>query len=214
MDFHTIITFFFIASLLVISPGPNGALILKTVPLLGKKHGYVNVAGIFTAFYLHGTFSIFGLSAILVSSAKLFLAVKIIGALYLAYLGIKAIVSAFTPRIQPSEVVSNLSKNKDIKLRSSFFEGLLTNLLNPKVSIFYLAAFPQFINFQETVALSSYILVSVHALFSLFWFSSMVAFVGKSAVLFKSHMSHAILQSVIGSVLLWFSYRIATVSPR
>ena len=214
MDFHTIITFFFIASLLVISPGPNGALILKTVPLLGKKHGYANVAGIFTAFYFHGAFSIFGLSAILVSSAKLFLAVKIVGALYLAYLGVKAIISAFTPYVQKSEVVSDILKRKNIKLRSSYFEGLLTNLLNPKVSIFYLAAFPQFINVQESVVLSSYILVSVHALFSLLWFSSMVVFVGKSAVLFKTRMSHAILQSGIGSVLLWFSYRVATASPK
>ena len=214
MDFYTIITFFFIISLMVMSPGPNGALILKTVPLLGKKHGYVNVAGIFTAFYLHGTFSIFGLSAILVSSAKLFLAVKIIGALYLAYLGIKALISAFTPPKASSPDRNKTVGNKDIKLRSSFFEGLLTNLLNPKVSIFYLAAFPQFINIQENVALSSYILVTVHALFALVWFSSMVVFVGKSAVLFKSHKSHAILQSAIGSVLLWFSYRVATAEPK
>ena len=214
MDFYTIITFFFIISLMVMSPGPNGALILKTVPLLGKKHGYVNVAGIFTAFYLHGTFSIFGLSAILVSSAKLFLAVKVIGALYLAYLGIKAIISACTPPKASSQSVSNVIENKNIKLRSSFFEGLLTNLLNPKVSIFYLAAFPQFINIQENVALSSYILVSVHALFALVWFSSMVIFVGKSAVLFKSHKSHALLQSAIGSVLLWFSYRVATAEAK
>ena len=214
MDSYTIITFFFIISLMVMSPGPNGALILKTVPLLGKKHGYVNVAGIFTAFYLHGTFSIFGLSAILVSSTKLFMVVKIIGALYLAYLGIKAIISAFTPPKASSQSISNEIENKNTKLLSSFFEGLLTNLLNPKVSIFYLAAFPQFIDIQENVALSSYILVSVHALFALFWFSSMVIFVGKSAVLFKSHKSHAILQSAIGSVLLWFSYRVATAEPK
>lgn len=214
MDFYAIITFFFIISLMVMSPGPNGALILKTVPLLGKKHGYVNVAGIFTAFYLHGTFSIFGLSAILVSSAKLFLAVKIIGALYLAYLGIKAIISAFTPPKDASQFVSNVAGNKNIKLSSSFFEGLLTNLLNPKVSIFYLAAFPQFINIQENVALSSYILVSVHAVFALFWFSSMVVFVGKSAILFKSHKHHAMLQTAIGSILLWFSYRVATATPK
>lgn len=214
MGIYTVITFFLIISLMVMSPGPNGALILKTVPLHGRKHGYVNVAGIFTAFYLHGTFSVFGLSAILVSSAKLFLAVKIIGALYLAYLGIKAIISAFTPPKAPSQAVDGVIGSHIVKLRSSFLEGLLTNLLNPKVSIFYLAAFPQFINIQENVVLSSYILVSVHALFALLWFSFMVIFVGKSSVLFKTHRSHAILQSAIGSVLLWFSYRVATADPK
>ncbi len=120
----------------------NGALILKTVPLHGKKHGYVNVVGIVTAFYLHGTFSIFGLSAILVSSAKLILAVKIIGALYLAYLGIKAFISAFSQA--SSNSINEVKGNKSIKLHSSFMEDLLTNLLNPKVSIFYLAAFPRY----------------------------------------------------------------------
>lgn len=214
MDFYTIVTFFFIVSLIVMSPGPNGVLILKTVPLLGKKHGYVNVAGIFTAFYFHGTFSIFGLSAILVSSAKLFLAVKILGALYLAYLGVNALVAAFSvPKKSPKSKVCCV-ENNSIELSASFFEGFLTNLLNPKVSIFYLAAFPQFITTQENIALSSYALVTVHALCSVFWFSLMVIFVGKSTFLFKSHKSHAILQSAIASVLLWFSYRVATVSPK
>lgn len=212
MDFYTALSFLLIISLMVMSPGPNGALILKTVPLLGKKHGYVNVAGIFTAFYLHGTLSIFGLSAILVSSAKLFLAVKIVGALYLAYLGMKAFMSALHPPKPVSNAENNKNSSKNVKLHSSFAEGLLTNLLNPKVSIFYLAAFPQFITIQENVALSSYLLVTIHALFALVWFSSMVVFVGKTAVLFKSHKSHAILQSAIGAVLLWFSYRVATAT--
>lgn len=211
MDFYTAFTFFLIVSVLVISPGPNGALILKTTPLLGKKHGYVSVLGVFTAFYIHGTLSIFGLSAILVSSAKLFLAVKIVGALYLAYLGVKALVSAFRPP-EPgpeSDQEGKVLTGKNAKLSSSFIEGFLTNLLNPKVSIFYLAAFPQFITIQESVALSSYLLVTIHAVFALVWFSCMVSVVGKSAVLFRSSRAHKMLQSTMGAVLLWFSYRLA-----
>lgn len=215
MDIYTVVTFFFIVSLMVMSPGPNGALILKTVPLCGKKHGYFNVIGMFVAFYLHGTLSIFGLSAILVSSAKLFLVIKILGAIYLAYLGLKAIISAFKPSPQSLSVANNtIKQQQQTKLSTSFIEGLLTNLLNPKVSIFYLAAFPQFINIQENVIFSSYILVSIHVLFALVWFSSMVIFVGKSTNFFKSQRSHAILQSVIGSVLFWFSYKVATASSK
>ena len=211
MDIYTIFTFFFIISLMVMSPGPNGALLLKTVPVLGKKHGYVNVLGVVSAFYIHGTLSVFGLSAIIVSSANLFFTVKVLGALYLAYLGIKAIISAFNQPKQLSKSTQSKSNHSTKKLSSCFWEGLLTNLLNPKVSIFYLAAFPQFINFQSNAIPSSYTLVTIHALFAALWFSSMVFLIGKSTSFLKSFRMHMLLQSATGTVLLWFSYRIATV---
>jgi len=210
MDIYTIFTFFLMVSLMVMSPGPNGALLLKTVPVLGKKHGYSNVIGIAVAFYLHGTLSVFGLSAIVVSSATLFFLVKVIGAMYLAYLGIKALMSAFKQPNAPSNNKAKESETYQKKLSSCFWEGLLTNLLNPKVSIFYLAAFPQFINFQSNAIFASYTLVTVHALFAVVWFSSMVYFIGKSTALVKSSKVHSLLQSATGTVLLWFSYRVAT----
>jgi len=193
------------------SPGPNGALLLKTVPVSGKKHGYANVIGVVAAFYLHGTLSVFGLSAIIVSSANLFFIVKLVGALYVAYLGVKAITSAFNQPKQLVKPTQNKLKNSTKKLSSCFWEGLLTNLLNPKVSIFYLAAFPQFINFQSNAIASSYTLVTIHALFAALWFSSMVFLIGKSTSFLKSSRVHMLLQSATGAVLLWFSYRIATV---
>ena len=196
---------------MVMSPGPNGALLLKTVPLDGKKHGYANVLGIVSSFYLHGTFSIYGLSAIIVASANLFLTIKVVGALYLAYLGVKALLSAFNGKPNQSSAV-HVSGNKIQKpISNSFIEGLLTNLLNPKVSIFYLAAFPQFVDFQSNAIISSYTLVTVHALFAALWFSLIVNFLGRSAAMINSSKMHSLVQSATGVVLLWFSYRIATV---
>lgn len=210
LDIYTIFTFFLVVSLMVMSPGPNGALLLKTVPMLGKKHGYVNVMGIATAFYLHGTLSVLGLSALIVSSASLFFIVKIIGAIYLAYLGIKALISVFKQKAPSVNIEEDKSCVYPKKFSTCFWEGLLTNLLNPKVSIFYLAAFPQFINFQSNAIFASYTLVTVHALFAVVWFSSMVVLIGKSTKFIKSNKMHALLQSATGAVLLWFSYRLAT----
>jgi len=195
---------------MVMSPGPNGALLLKTVPMLGKKHGYVNVIGIVIAFYLHGTLSVFGLSALIVSSASLFFIVKVIGAMYLAFLGIKALISVFKQTAPPVNIEEDKSSVSSTKLTTCFWEGLLTNLLNPKVSIFYLAAFPQFINFQSNAVIASYTLVTVHALFAGVWFSSMVVLIGKSTKFIKSNKIHTLLQSATGTVLLWFSYSVAT----
>jgi len=211
MDIYTVFTFFLIISLMVMSPGPNGALLLKTVPVSGKKYGYSNVLGVVAAFYLHGTLSVFGLSAIIVSSASLFFIVKLVGTLYLAYLGVKAIISAFKPPKQLKQPTQGKSNKPIKKLSSCFWEGLLTNLLNPKVSIFYLAAFPQFINFQSNAITSSYTLVTIHALFAALWFSLMVFLIGKSTSFLKLSRMHMLLQSTTGAVLLWFSYRIANV---
>ena len=73
---ETILTFTTISILLVISPGPNGVLFLKTVPLYGKKNAMSNLLGIFTATYVHGALSFFGLSAIILSSANLFMLIE------------------------------------------------------------------------------------------------------------------------------------------
>jgi threonine/homoserine/homoserine lactone efflux protein len=196
------------------SPGPNGALILKTVSTLGRKHGFMNVFGSFTAFYFHGTFSIFGLSAILVSSAKLFFIIKMVGAVYLGYLGLKAFYSAFNQPKKSNIVVQDKRLLVPQKYWSCFMEGFLTNLLNPKVTVFYLAAFPQFVPFEESAVAVSYSLVTIHAVFNAIWFSSMVFVVGKTASFFKTSKAHVILQSVTGTVLLWFSYGIASFNVK
>src|SRR3546814_4392094 len=81
--------------LLVMSPGPNGVLIAKTVPTSGRAAGFANVAGFVAGFYLHGSLSIFGISLILLRSAEAFFVVKMLGAAYLCWIGIKALRDAW-----------------------------------------------------------------------------------------------------------------------
>ncbi len=220
---NSILAFIIMVSLMVMSPGPNGALILKNVSTAGKQHGYVNVLGIVVAFYLHGLLSALGVSAIIVSSAELFLVIKILGAIYLAYLGGKAILNAINSMATGHSVDENLERKvHDLnsqhrvnllsprRYRTSFFEGLLTNLLNPKVSIFYLAAFPQFMETKQDALLSAAGLVTIHALIALLWFSMMVKFIAKSKQAIANQTLQRILQTAVGGFLLWFSYRVAT----
>jgi hypothetical protein len=79
MEWSEIASFALVASLLVISPGPNGVLVARTVPTSGRSAGFANVAGFVTGFYLHGAFSIFGISIILLQSATAFAIVKMLG---------------------------------------------------------------------------------------------------------------------------------------
>ena len=160
MDFATLLSFTFIASLLVMSPGPNGVLIAKTVPTSGKAQGFANVVGMGAAFYVHGALSILGISLILVQSAQAFFIVKMLGAAYLCWIGFKSLRDAWrgttvTQDIQPARKRRTLVK--------AFVEGFLTNALNPKVSMFYLAAFPQFINQTQGALGASFTLVFIHS---------------------------------------------------
>ena len=95
MDWANIVSFVFVASLLVMSPGPNGVLIAKTVPTSGRAAGFANVAGFVTAFYVHGALSILGISVLLLQSAQAFFVVKMIGAAYLCWIGLMALRDAY-----------------------------------------------------------------------------------------------------------------------
>lgn len=209
MTYDIILTFTIISILLVVSPGPNGVLFLKTVPLYGKKSGMVNLFGIFTATYVHGALSFFGLSAIVLSSATLFMAIKIIGALYLLYLGIKSIYSMIKKDENVKQnLQSQIKKDTNRSHKVSFIEGFLTQILNPKVSMFYLAAFPQFIDFKNAMVLEVFALVSIHAFTIFVWFTLFIFLVGKTIGAMKSNFLNKALQGLTGTIFIYLSYKI------
>lgn len=210
MALSEIIAFAFVASLLVMSPGPNGVLIAKTVPTSGRAAGFANVAGFVTGFYLHGAMAILGLSIILVQSATAFAIVKYLGATYLCWIGVKALVSAWqgfetTGEETPGDRRRTWSK--------AYVEGLLTNALNPKVSMFYLAAFPQFITLGETTATASFMLVFIHSMINAIWFGAMVLLMSRLTSIARSGSFQRWLNGVTGVVFIGFGAKLATYKP-
>ena len=209
MDFTQILSFTIVAFLLVASPGPNGILIAKTVPISGKAAGFCNVLGFVAAFYLHGSLSILGISLLLTQSAEAFFIVKMLGAAYLCWIGVKALWSAWqghAPAPEPSPGAQRRS------LRHAFIEGFLTNALNPKVSMFYLAAFPQFIPATDAVA-ASFLLVFIHSLINLIWFSLIVMLFAKLVGAARSDTFQRILKTTTGVVFIGFGIKLASVKP-
>jgi len=207
MDISNILTFIAVATLLVVSPGPNGFLIAKTVPVSGKKAGFANIWGFVAAFYVHGTLSIFGISLLLVQSAQAFFIFKMLGAAYLIWIGLKAIISAFK-QTENSTGNTHQSPSKNTSMRVAFFEGFLTNVLNPKVSMFYLAAFPQFMPASET-ALSAYTLVTTHAIVNFLWFSMMIIMLSKVKSVTNRAKFKVWLNSITGVVFIAFGSKLA-----
>ena len=130
--------FFTAALLLNLAPGPDLAFILGHTARGGKRHGAAAMLGIWVGVLGHITLATAGLSAIIAASAQAFAVVKWAGVVYLFWLGIQALRSkaGFTAPARPRSNVS---------LRRIFGQGMLVNLLNPKVAIFFLAFLPQFV---------------------------------------------------------------------
>jgi threonine/homoserine/homoserine lactone efflux protein len=206
LGINTILTFIAVAALLVISPGPNGLLIAKTVPISGRKAGFANIWGFVVAFYIHGTLSVFGISILLVKSSQAFFIFKMLGAAYLIFLGVKSIINAFQKSpVQPKVTTGN---NQVVSLRVAFSEGLITNVLNPKVSMFYLAAFPQFMSNTES-ALSAYTLVTAHSIVNFLWFTMVILVLSKVKKVTNNTRLKTWLNSITGTVFIAFGSKLA-----
>jgi len=210
MGWSELIAFIVATTLLVASPGPNGVLIARTVPTSGPAAGFANVAGFFTAFWIHGALSILGISVILMQSATAFTLVKYAGAAYLCWIGVKSLISAF----RHGQALASVAPARQPRtLRRAYVEGLLTNGLNPKVSMFYLAVFPQFIPLGEHPVAIAFALVFVHSMINFIWFGGMIVLFARLTRVTRGAGFQRWLKGVTGVVFLGFGYKLATYRP-
>jgi RhtB (resistance to homoserine/threonine) family protein len=126
--------------LLNLTPGSDTMYILGRSIAGGKKAGVLSALGISTGAFIHTLFAAIGLSVILAQSAAAFNIVKYAGALYLIFLGFKALLAKSDSGSQVPGIMSEVSYKR------IYLSGILTNVLNPKVAIFFLAFLPQFID--------------------------------------------------------------------
>lgn len=207
---NELLTFTVISLLLVMSPGPNSVLILKTVSGRGYRSGIENILGLVSATFVHGAVSILGLSAVILQSAELFMLIKLVGASYLFYLGIKTIYNTLKTKPDIQKNLHCKLKNKKDKFHKNFIEGFLTQILNPKVSMFYIAAFPQFIHFSSSHYSSAFILVAIHASIIFFWFLGLSIFISKVKSITGTSRLGVWVQRLSGSALVFFAGLIIT----
>ena len=136
---------FLVASILLnLTPGTDTMYIVSRSISQGRSAGIYSAIGISAGIVVHTLLAAFGLSVILMQSAFLFNLIKIIGAIYLAYLGIKMIIVKQTEKEQHSLPMQSHKK--------IFLQGMVTNITNPKVALFFLAFLPQFIHTDAGVS--------------------------------------------------------------
>ncbi|WP_106794492.1 LysE family translocator [Aquimarina sp. Aq78] len=190
MNYEILYTFVLATSALALSPGPDNIFVLMQSVVNGKKYGLAVVAGLMSGCIIHTTLVAFGVSAIIKQSEMLFFIIKLFGALYLFFLAYK---------VFRSEASVSLSENSMPKksLGELFKQGFVMNVLNPKVSIFFLAFFPGFL-FSNTISnvLQFYILGFLFIVVSFIIFGLVAVLAGSIAEYLKKN-------SRIGVVLKW-----------
>ena len=144
MDFDILIGFILATAALAISPGPDNIFVLTLSMANGKKYGLAVVAGLMTGCLVHTSLLAFGVSEIIKRSDTLFWVIKGFGAIYLLYL-------AFMVFREGSSIELSQGETTTLKLSALFKKGFWMNVLNPKVTIFFLAFFPGFL-FSESLS--------------------------------------------------------------
>ncbi len=138
MDYEILLGFVFATAALAISPGPDNIFVLTLSMANGKKYGLAVVAGLMTGCLVHTTLLAFGVSEVIKRSETLFWVIKLFGAAYLMYL-------AFMVFREGSGIELSQGNTTELRLTGLFKKGFWMNVLNPKVTIFFLAFFPAFL---------------------------------------------------------------------
>ena len=182
-----LIPFLTASAILTISPGPDIIYVMVQGMANGKKHGFVTALGLATGIIVHTSLVAFGVSAIIKSSDSLFLIIKLLGASYLLYLA--WLVFKSDPKIAYSS--KGIQKKS---LLSLFKQGFIMNVLNPKVTIFFLAFFPGFLWDPEgNTVVQFYILGLLFMGITILIFGSVALLAGKISTYLKKHTHSALV---------------------
>jgi threonine/homoserine/homoserine lactone efflux protein len=192
-------------TLLTITPGIDTVLVIKNTSRSGGRDGMVTSLGICFGLFVHATFSAMGISVILLQSAELFLVMKLIGAAYLIWLGIGGLKAAFKGH---SGLTIDSSVVRSSSLRQSLKEGFLSNMLNPKTAIFYLAFLPQFIDPQNSPLVQAMTMAGIHFVIAMIWQCGLAGAVSSAKRFFASPVALKWMEGITGSVLIFLGSKL------
>jgi len=203
-------TFAIAALLLIMIPGPDQALITRNALVGGRRGGMLTTLGGALGLTLHASAAAFGLSALLLASAVAFTVLKLVGALYLLWLGVQMLRAAIRSRRDPvDETLAVVPRRRSVYLRQAF----LSNALNPKVALFFVTFLPQFMSADSGSPRAQALLLSaVFAALYLAWFGCYVAAVNRLGRWLRRPAVKARIEQVTGGLLLTVAARLATMS--
>ena len=196
-----LIAFTLAATLLTLTPGLDTALILRTATVEGRKEGVRAAVGINAGCLLWGAAVAFGLGALIAVSELAYNILKYCGAAYLAWLGLNML-------LRPRQSLAPAGEDGQ-RAGSWFLKGLMGNLLNPKVGIFYVSFLPQFIPQGQPLVAWTFGLVSIHVVLGLLWAMLLIGATRPLAGLLRRDKVIQWMDRATGLVFMLFAARLA-----
>ncbi|KZQ29526.1 lysine transporter LysE [Enterobacter genomosp. O] len=197
----SLLAFSFAALLLTLTPGLDTALILRTACAEGGKKAFQAALGIDAGCFIWGALVALGLGALLAVSELAYTVLKVCGAAYLIWLGLQLLIH---PRTSFSHSDSNTASQGNW-----FIRGMLGNVLNPKMGIFYVSFLPQFIPAGHSPFLWTFFLVGIHVTIGTMWSATLIVSTHFASAMLKKRRVVTAMDRVTGGLFLCFAAKLA-----
>ena len=195
-----------ISLVVIIVPGPDTVLVTKNAVLHGRRTALGTSLGVNAGLLIWTVAAALGVAAAVRASAVAFTVLKIIGAVYLVYLGVQALRAT---RITQPEQFTRDDSEPDLSPLSGFRQGLFSNLANPKIAVFFTSLLPQFVPAHESVLLPFLLLGALFVLIGVVWLCSYAVLAARISEVLARPRVRAALNRVTGAVLVGLGIRLA-----
>ena len=208
--YQAVLSFAVVAGLLTLVPGIDTALVLRSSISRSRSFAFATALGIGTGAMVWGMAAAVGVSALLAASEVAYRLLTLAGAAYMVWLGL----SLFWKSWRKGEGTAAATATSEPaveggQLWRGWLTGAGTNLLNPKVGVFYIATIPQFIPSGSAPLLMGMLLAGVHCVLSMLWFALLIFATGLASKWLKSARSIRVIDGITGTVLVGFGLKLA-----
>ncbi len=205
----TLLSFVAISAVVITTPGPDTALTIRNVLLGGRPAGLATAVGVVTGQAVWALAASAGVVSILLASEALFAAVKLAGALYLVYLGSRSLWIAVRGGA-PLAATHDPAHAISLPRGAAFRQGLISNLANPKMAVFFASILPQFAPGSGPVFGTLIALGALFCTMTLLWLSLYAVAIGRLRDLFSASRVRRVLEGLTGAALVALGLRLAT----
>ena len=209
------LAFLGLAILVVLAPGPDFAVVTKNCLAHGRPVGVATSLGVVSSLLIQGLAAALGVAALVVHSATVFTVLKIVGAVYLGYLGLQALRSALArggDQQPAADGAGTAGPPGWPVLRRGYRQGFLSNITNPKVLAFYFALLPQFVSHGHPALPQVLLLAATHAMLALIWLLILVTVLDQLRAVLRRPKVRRTLEAVTGAALVGLGVRLLTAT--
>jgi threonine/homoserine/homoserine lactone efflux protein len=195
-----------VSLVVIVTPGQDTALTVRNTLVGGRRGGVFTAFGVVSGQVAWALATSAGLAAVLLASQPVFTALRIVGAAYLVFLGAQALLSALRAR---GDGVRLSARASGLAPKAAYRQGLLSNLGNAKVAVFFTSLLPQFVPAGEATFWRMLPLGLCFAALTLAWLTAYAVAIARAATLLRAPLARRVLDAVTGTVLVLFGIRLA-----